>query len=550
MIIVVDVDASTATGDPPIGDTLPLGQSISFRAQADADAEIRTATLYGREYTVVPVVALVEGVLQGMNAETPELALASEFGAIPPGWNGRPVVMNHPVEDGNPVSANSPTVLEEWAFGQLFNTTLDGTKLKTEAWLDNERMSALGGEFADVLTRLQSGTTIEVSTGLYTLSEKKTGKFNGKTYGAIWRNIVPDHLAFLSEGVLGACSVEDGCGTPRVNSAAGASTPWKEYAMSSAEIRTNCDGGSACTCKDKDKPKVNGESEGSNVATLALEQETNEEFAVLRRKSPHQPIAVQADLKANGAPADMIYSDVWKLLSKALRDTTTSYIWVLGLTSEKVIYETYSNDGKYNYLTYQRSYTVASNTSVTLGDDIQEVNLLTSIVPVVAADGLNLNSTSTTEQETSMAGESETTTTQTEGTSGTVDGNAVTTPAVNASTTQETAPAAPVAPRTMSQYLSDMPEEMREVFTSGLKLHNQKKEGIIKTLKDSGRNKFTDDQLRGMSMDMLENLASLADVKPSYEGVATPRANAAPGGDDNAPPPAPKVFERKAANAA
>src|SRR5690606_35636637 len=44
-------------------------------------------------------------------------------------------------------------------------------------------------------------------------------------------------------------------------------------------------------------------------------------------------------------------------------------------------------------------------------------------------------------------------------------------PAANAAST-----ATQEAPRvkTMSEYLSDMPEEMREVFQSGLKLHNQK----------------------------------------------------------------------------
>ena len=88
-------------------------KSVSFRAQMGGS--LRTNTLYGKDQLIVPVVALVEGVLQAMNAATPELALAEEFGKFPAGWNGRPVVMNHPIIDKNPVSANSPSVLETFA---------------------------------------------------------------------------------------------------------------------------------------------------------------------------------------------------------------------------------------------------------------------------------------------------------------------------------------------------------------------------------------------------------------------------------------------------
>ena len=64
-----------------------------MRANTEAS---RRETFNGVEHLVVPLVALVEGVLQSSNAETPELALASEFGKHFKGWNGRPVVVNHP----------------------------------------------------------------------------------------------------------------------------------------------------------------------------------------------------------------------------------------------------------------------------------------------------------------------------------------------------------------------------------------------------------------------------------------------------------------------
>ena len=196
--------------------TANIRKTVSFRAYQDADLPIREETFDGREYLVVPVVALVEGVLQAMNAPTPELALVEEFGKVPDSWNGRPIVMNHPVVNNIPVSANSPAVLEEYQFGLVFNARIEDSSLKVEAWLDKAKIESLGGEVADTLDRINNGDLVEVSTGLFTGTEVSKGRFNGREYQAIWRNIIPDHLAFLSDGVLGACSGEDGCGV-RVN---------------------------------------------------------------------------------------------------------------------------------------------------------------------------------------------------------------------------------------------------------------------------------------------------------------------------------------------
>ena len=102
-----------------------------------ATAEIRAAKMQERDYVVVPVVALVEGVLFGQNSESPELALAAVFGAQLEGWNGRPVVMDHPqLDDGTFVSANAPEIQDLWGFGHMFNARLEDKKLKVDAWLD------------------------------------------------------------------------------------------------------------------------------------------------------------------------------------------------------------------------------------------------------------------------------------------------------------------------------------------------------------------------------------------------------------------------------
>ena len=86
-------------------------QILNVLAKADVDA-IRHETFEGNDHLVIPIIALVEGVIQSSNATNPELALASEFAAHVRGWNGRPVVMKHPDKDENQDSANDPEVLE------------------------------------------------------------------------------------------------------------------------------------------------------------------------------------------------------------------------------------------------------------------------------------------------------------------------------------------------------------------------------------------------------------------------------------------------------
>ena len=193
----------------------------AFTVLATADtAAIRNETYDGSDHLVIPVVALVEGVLQPGNSAVPELALASEFGRHPSGWDGSPVLLSHPRNsEGVQIPATNPETMENDVFGTLFNTKLDGSKLKTEAWINLDRVNEIGGEAQETVSRIQSGDLVEISTGLFSSIERITGTFNEEEFNGIWRNVVPDHLALLPEGVRGACSIDDGCGTPRTNQA-------------------------------------------------------------------------------------------------------------------------------------------------------------------------------------------------------------------------------------------------------------------------------------------------------------------------------------------
>lgn len=497
---------------------MPKQFAVSVRAQAST--EIRTETVFGRDFTVIPVVAIVEGVLQGMNSPTPELALAEEFGRVPEGWNGRPVVMNHPQIDGNPVSANIPNVLETYAFGQLFNTRLEDGKLKTEAWIDSERLAALGGEVQTTIDRVLAGEIVEVSTGLFTGVEPVTGKFNGKAYTGVWRGVVPDHLAFLSAGTLGACSVADGCGT-RVN----ASKPkgWMEFSIMSetkTEVKTSggeCDCGCGGTCKD-----------GAPKTLSTPEDRINR-------------------MLMNSFPKDMFNKDVRTILNKALSAKIAKFdYYLLGYTQDFVIYERWDSETQ-SYVNKRRSYTINTDKSVVLGDTEENVLILTDIVvdngttpktPLMQSEG------TTMADNPKNPGEAPKTQT-----ASTAPAEPVETPLVlEAPIETPKTPKAetPKGPRTMEQFLGEMPEEMREMMQSGLKLHNERKSSLIKALKDSGRCKFDDKQLGAMDLAMLENLAELAAV-PSFEGAAPPKIVDNSSDTEGYAPEPPVLFAKKTA---
>jgi hypothetical protein len=178
-----------------------------------ATGAIRTALHAGRAHIVVPVVALMEGVIHAINAETPEFVPFKTLAHQPERWNGQPVVLNHPSRNGIQISAKEPGVLDAQGLGTVFKTCTRGKKLCLEAWIDPEQASKTE-KGRRLLERVKRNEQIEVSVGAYVTTLKTAGTHNGKSYKAEWQTIEPDHIAFLPEGV-GACSIEMGCGAHR-----------------------------------------------------------------------------------------------------------------------------------------------------------------------------------------------------------------------------------------------------------------------------------------------------------------------------------------------
>jgi len=178
--------------------------------KANLSSLIRKETHEGDEYLVSPAILIREGVHNGV------LYNSEQLSKFPEAWDGRPVVVHHPVTlQGHPKSANSLAVDTERTIGKIYNTRWDSSirGLRSEVWINTRKCRALAG---DIIARLEANQNLEVSTGLFTDDILEGGKWNDETYSAIATNYRPDHLAVLPDGV-GACSWADGAGMPRVN---------------------------------------------------------------------------------------------------------------------------------------------------------------------------------------------------------------------------------------------------------------------------------------------------------------------------------------------
>lgn len=175
-------------------------------------AALTRETLEGKEYLVVPMAMLTEGVHAGSNG--PLYYPGPELSKTPAVWNMKPIVVYHPTQNGVGVTATLPEVIETRKVGMIMNSLYDD-KLRAQAWLDEPKLKQVDNR---VLEALNKGEMVEVSTGLFTDNEAVEGEWNGEKYVAIARNYRPDHLAILPDK-KGACSIADGAGLLQLNDA-------------------------------------------------------------------------------------------------------------------------------------------------------------------------------------------------------------------------------------------------------------------------------------------------------------------------------------------
>ena len=172
---------------------------------------VRNDTMQGRDWVVVPMVIMVEGVLNGNCGAL--YYSAEEMKKVPAIWNHKPVVVYHPENFAGTACVKEE--LEVRGIGMMMNTRFKDGKLLSEAWLDPTRIDIVDPRVGEAI---KNQIILELSTGLYTDVVEQEGVWNGKDYVGIAVNFRPDHLAVLPDQT-GASSVNDGAGFLRLNAA-------------------------------------------------------------------------------------------------------------------------------------------------------------------------------------------------------------------------------------------------------------------------------------------------------------------------------------------
>ena len=479
---------------------------ITFKAEV---GKSRKETFNDVEHLVIPVVALVEGVLHSANSEQPELALASEFGKTPEGWNGRPVTINHPEIRGEKVSANSPEILETEQIGQLFNTVLDGKKLKTEAWINVERTNALGGEIETTVGRLLDGDVVEVSTGLFSDIEPEEGTHEGEQFFGVWRNVIPDHLAVLTEGNVGACSVADGCGANRANSHYKGNNKMDPLAKNSDE---------------KVASNSQNPDDGLNMQeTLSLFEKIKSFVGIRTNKElSHTSILRAIESAMSEEDGFSFVVDVFKdtfivqteggLFRRNFKITSSGKVKLseervavrpeIDFVELKTSEETIMNKEKFvgELIANEASQFEESDTEWLTGLDEKQLEKLAPVADVGAGEQTEVKVLEAQLVERNKEIETMRTAAKSE-----KDGEKT-----------------PIPPQTVEDYIKAAPAGMQEVLNSGIRAHNSRRTELTKQIKANSKNKFEDKALTAFPLETLENLAALA-ITEDYSTRGGPR---------------------------
>lgn len=258
-----------------------------------AAASARRVTRNGRQYFVAPLVLIVPGVLNG--SQGPLYYPPEEIAADPSIWNGMPLTIYHPTDQfGNPTSARDGSLLDR-EVGRVLNARVDKRgRLVAEGWFDVEATRRVDPR---VLSSLEAGSPIELSTGLFTRNDTAPpgSAFNGRSYSHVARAYRPDHVAVLPDQV-GACSRTDGCGV---------------LVNQFVPILNKC-GCKECKKGKKCKCKAHGNEEGYEGKTPEVQNNDGWEPITNRRKkkqpsdkidmSPSKACKILHDGETNGTP--------------------------------------------------------------------------------------------------------------------------------------------------------------------------------------------------------------------------------------------------------
>lgn len=422
-----------------------------------SDIKIRTEFLDKRLHLVAPVVMLVEGVHNGL------LYLEEDLKTIPESWNGRPIVVTHPKKDGEPVSVNSsPELVEKTRIGTIFNSIYEDKKLKAEIWVDVDRAMKIA---PNILSSINNGTSLEVSTGLWSEEEDKEGEFGGEPYYAIARHYKPDHLALLPNE-KGACSWKDGCGV-RTN----------EVEIADGELSLHCIMDAIYKMLNvPSNPNDIYSSPEKRLRNVYSDYFTYEDKEGLLYKQSYKISkkgvitlkgeAEQVKKMVSYEVAQQNFNSLTPLLKESSVDKKQKIEYVIGTKQmerkeeDKVTLEALSDDElNYQYKIAERFRNCKSCN--------EEPN------PLKDADKEKI--------------------------------------AVNQKKEEQ-------KPKTLEEYIKDAPSDVKDLITNGVGMLNARKAALVKVLLSNKRNKFTQEKLNQMPIDELESLVALAQIEVDFSG--------------------------------
>jgi hypothetical protein len=445
----------------------------------DNRVQTRTEMHQGRQHLVVPVVMMVEGVHNGSHG--PLLHLAEELGRFVQAWNGIPVTIQHPEVNGNNVSANSPEIIDSWTVGRVYNSSMDGGRLRGEAWIDLAKITERSPQ---ALAYIQQGRNLEVSVGVFSDEESTSGVWNNEEYMAIARNHRPDHLALLPGGT-GACSWADGCG-----------------------VRTNEKGGAVTDISKTIKELC---SQGYTF------------------------------LQVN----DQGYRDLMQKIQGVLdaMDNQTKIHFLVEVYDGKCVYEVANRDTGVRVL-YQQDYEVATNGAVALVGNpatvVRKVDYVAANSTSTSGNSKRGEETTMAEKKTPCCpGKVQALISSDSNPFQETDREfllGLEEPQINSLITMDEAVAAakkvsaqPVqvnkeqALQALKDVLSNpdefmklLPAKMQEQMRSGLKLHQERRQKLEKALTEANPTVFTAEKLKDQSMESLEDMVSLIPDKVDF----------------------------------
>ncbi len=322
--------------------------------------ELRVGTLRDDDYHVIDIVAMAPDIVIRPWGSTGNEFVPSSIhqGALTTCMN-RPVVLDHPIDnEGAPISANTPEVLESTQFGHVFEPYYDNTKgLVLPSWLNESMATLVGDEAEGVISDFKAGVSREISIGAYVYMEEVDGVApNGTLYEFIWLDYDLDHLAILTKGDEGACSNEAGCGP---------------------EFSTSVD-----------------------VAKLEIHKETSSmhkwKQAALKLQAQLArvlPVTFVGAILDGELSTDELHEKLRSALSKDEGSPWEWYGWFKGVyVSNQVVVYTVRDDESGDMVIWQRGYTLADGL-LTLSDEKLEVEGFTPVIKGASGDGDNVVNT-------------------------------------------------------------------------------------------------------------------------------------------------------------